>query len=486
MSRLLASCLAFVCCAATTDSFVDPAPPQVNVATTTVAPAPQRQAELTFHQPPKPLPAGAVTEDWPSFLGPRHNNTSAETHLLKDLPKQGPRIVWEVKKGEGYAAPAILGDRLILFHRIADEEIVDCLHPATGQRYWRHAHPTTYIDRYGYSGGPRCAPAIDADRVYTYGVEGRLHCLSLATGEVLWQRDLLKEFKIDQAFFGVGATPLVEGNFVIINIGAPNGPSVAAFDKTTGKLAWGAGKEWGGSYASPVPATLHGKRRLFVFAGGESRPPTGGLMTIDPADGRLESTFPWRGDRYESVNASSPLVVGNQVFVSECYGAGSALVDVLPDGSTKPAWTNEDFGTHFMTAIHKDGFLYGVHGHGPTDSPLVCLDLKTGKERWREEPLFLETVKRGNDQRQIKLLLARASLLHADGRFLCLGEYGHLLWLDLTPKGYRELSRAWLFFAGETWTPPVLSKGLLYVCQNQPDPSTKTPPRLICYDLRGE
>jgi outer membrane protein assembly factor BamB len=207
-------------------------------------------------------------------------------------------------------------------------------------------------------------------------------------------------------------------------------------------------------------------------------------MCIDPKDGSVDFEFPWRGDRYESVNASSPVVIGDRVFVSECYGTGSAMVDVLADGSAKLAWKNDDFGTHFMTAIHHDGYLYGVHGHGPLDSPIVCLDAKTGKEMWREEPVFVETVKRGDVERKVKLNLARASLVYVDGRFLCLGEYGHLLWLDLTPKGYRESSRCWLFFAGETWTGPVISKGLLYVCQNQQDAATRKGARLICYDLR--
>ena len=80
----------------------------------------------------------------------------------------------------------------------------------------------------------------------------------------------------------------------------------------------------------------------------------------------------------------------------------------------------------------------------------------------------------------------RCWLMPVDGRVLCLGEFGHLLWVDLSPAGYKELARAWLFAASETWTPPVLSKGLLYVCQNSRDSMHNTPPRLLCYDLRGE
>ena len=80
---------------------------------------------------------------------------------------------------------------------------------------------------------------------------------------------------------------------------------------------------------------------------------------------------------------------------------------------------------------------------------------------------------------------ARGSLLAADGQFLCLGELGHLLWMDLTPQGYREISRAWLVAARESWALPVLSRGLLYVVQNSRDLIRGTPPRLLCYDLRA-
>ena len=94
-------------------------------------------------------------------------------------------------------------------------------------------------------------------------------------------------------------------------------------------------------------------------------------------------------------------------------------------------------------------------------------------------------VRRDGSSQKVKTGLLRASLLWADGHFLCVGEAGHLLWLDLTPSGYKELSRTWLFAAPETWNVPVVSRGLLYVCQNQPDRYRGIPPRLLCYDLRA-
>ncbi len=472
--------------------FSDPAPPTVSApAPGAAAPAAKENADVTFHAAPRALAKEAVTQDWPCFLGPTHNGISTETKLLKEFPKGGPKIVWEVAKGQGYSAPAIFGERLVLFHRVGDEEVVDCLDRETGRLFWRFSYPTAYGDRYGYSDGPRAGPAIDpaSGRVYTYGAEGKLHCLDLATGHCYWRRDLLKEFKLEQNFFGVGAAPLIEGDVLIINVGADGGPSVAGFDLKTGKMLWGAGDKWGPSYAAPVPAVFNGKRRVLVFAGGESRPPTGGLMCVDPKTGAVDFEYPHRSRTRESVNASAPVLVGgNRVFISECYGAGGVMLEVGPDFKAKEIWQSEKLGTHFMTAIYKEGFLYGFDGHGPLNCPLVCLDARSGDEKWREDPVFVEQLDTAQGPRARRLGLHRSQLLHLPGesRTLCLTEWGHLLWLDLNPNGYKELSRTFLFFAGETWTPPVVSHGLLYVCQNSRDPAKGTGARLICYDLRRE
>ncbi len=458
----------------------------IALALAVVVPPPAFQAnpDAKFHGPPKPLPAGAVTSDWKSFLGPSHDMVSPETKLLGEFSPRGPKLVWEARKGTGYAAPVIAGERLILFHRIGGDEVVECLNAADGRRAWRFKYPSRYRDRYGFNNGPRCSPAIADNAVVTYGAEGKLLCLGLADGRLRWQREVLTEFKLSQQFFGVGATPLIEGERVIVNVGAA-GRCVMAFDLRTGKTVWTAGDKWGASYAAPTPATIHGRRRVLVFAGGESDPPNGGLLCLDPASGKVDFAFPWRGERVESVNASAPVVVGNRVLVSECYGAGGALVEVAESGSARLVWKNPNFGTHFMSAVQQDGYFYGVDGHGPQDADLVCVDAKTGKEQWRTQPEWTETVATPTGKREMNFGIFRAWLLRVDGRTLCLGEYGHLLWLDLNPRGYRELARTTLFTAPETWTPPVLSRGLLYICQNDDDPLHNSPRRLLCYDLRA-
>jgi outer membrane protein assembly factor BamB len=204
--------------------------------------------------------------------------------------------------------------------------------------------------------------------VYTVGAEGKVQCLDLATGKIIWKKFLNTDYKVPQDFFGTASTPLIEGGLLILNVGAPGGPCVVALDKATGREAWRAGKEWGPSYASPVPAVIHGKRRVFVFAGGESNPPSGGLLSIDPASGKVDFTFPWRSRSYESVNASCPVVFDNKVFISASYRTGGALIEVNPDFTHRVLWTTAEFGLHFNTPIFRNGCLYGFDGRNEPDS----------------------------------------------------------------------------------------------------------------------
>lgn len=466
-------------------TFRDPRPPKVR-SPSAGAPKPRPHANVTFHQAPKPLAEGAVTHKWTSFLGPTHNAVSTETKLLKDLSDNGPPLVWELAKGTSYTSPAISGDRLVYLHRVGDKERIEGLDPQTGELYWQFEYDTDFSDRYGYNNGPRASPVIDGDRVYTYGAQGKLQCRRLDNGELIWQRDIAREFKVKQGFFGVSGAPLVEGNLLIVSVGAPGGPTVAAFDKLTGQMQWGAGDEWGAGYSSPLPALVHGERRVFVFAGGESRPPTGGLMMLEPLTGRIDLTFPWRSKTYESVNASSPVIVDNLALVSASYETGAALLEIPARGRRQVAWVNPDFDLHFTTAIHHEGHLYGFTGRNEADAALTCIELQTGKEKWSATPEWKETVVANGKRREITESTFRGSLLKVDGRFLAIGEHGHLLWLDLNPQGYRILSKASLFKARETWALPVLSRGLLYVGQNTRSTLENKPPRLLCYDLRGE
>ena len=192
-----------------------------------------------------------------------------------------------------------------------------------------------YKDQFGYNNGPRCSPLIDGDRVYTYGVEGEIHCVNADTGKPIWHVNANKDFNVITNFFGVGSTPVIEGNLLIAQVGGSpagsnqrqlfsqtlkgNGCGVVAFDKLTGRVVYKLSDELA-SYSSPVLATINGRRWCFVFT-------RGGLLGFDPGNGKLDFHYPFRSDDVESVNASNPLVIGDKVFISETYGPGAALLE---------------------------------------------------------------------------------------------------------------------------------------------------------------
>jgi outer membrane protein assembly factor BamB len=490
-------------------SFPDPAPPKFMALGAKEAPVPQGFDRLKFHAAPKPLNPAAQTSDWRRLLGPHDDSTSPESHLLHDLPPEGPAKVWEVKKGHGYTSPAIEGAFLVLFHALAGRETIECLHPETGERYWISDYEISYRDRYGFADGPRGSPVIGEGRVVTLGVTSVLTCLDLKTGRIAWKRDLRKEFHVPQDFFGQGGTPLILDGKVIVNVGGKEGPvpdndsgeryaalakpglCVGAFDLKTGALAWGVKDAWGSSYASPVPATMHDRKVVFVYAGGEGNPAIGGLLCLDPKDGTVLSRFPWRPEEYIQAIGSSPTVLPemNRVFISTAYPKGRPLGGVMVEFdagfNAKEVWRSNKFATHWMTPVFYDGFLYGVDGETENNAELVCFDAKDGTEKWRKDIVWEDT--EAGRGRPAQLGILRASLLRADGKFLVLGELGTLLWMDLTPQDAKVGARTQLFYAMHTWCLPAVSRGLLYVMQNSEEQVRgQTGQRLMCFDLRGE
>lgn len=331
---------------------------------------------------------------------------------------------------------------------------------------------------------------VAGNQVFTFGVASHLYALDFLSGNILWKRDCAAEDGVKQYFFGSGASPLIHGENVVLNLGGQDDACVVAFDRKSSKPAWTAKHAWGQSYASPVPATLQGQNRLLVFAGGESTPSTGGLLSIHPQSGQVEAEFPWRARRYASVNASSPVLgAPNQVLVTKGYVDtespcnGAVLLEMTTERKWKEIWKNEEMGCHWMTPVYHDGHYYAWVGEKEHACDLVCVDGKSGKTLWKQRPTWPIQLK----GQELDMGFRRASLLRADGHFLCLGEMGTLAWLDLSPdpaKGYKLLSKTQLFIAPHTWALPALSKGLLYVVQAEADLATQGKPRILCYDLR--
>lgn len=451
--------------------------------------------------------------DWPGFLGPHRDSRSPETGIRTSWPATGPPLVWQAALGEGYAPPAVSRGRLLHFDAFGNEERLTCRHSETGEVLWTYSYRFEYEDLYQYAAGPRCSPVVDDDRVYIFGVEGELHCVRLIDGRPLWKVDTARRFGVVQNFFGVGSTPLVEGDLLIVQVGgsppesqrvAPgqldlvrgNGSGVVAFDKLTGEVRYQLSDELA-SYSSPTVATIDGRRWCFVFA-------RGGLLAFEPASGRLDFHFPWRARVLESVNASNPVIDGGRVFISETYGPGSALLRTRP-GNYEVVWSDNPrarekaLQTHWNTPVLHEGHLYGSSGRSSHEAQLRCIEWETGAVRWSQQGLGL------------------ASLLYVDGHLVCLTEYGDLLLLRATPEKFDVVSAAVLrgppprATAGEqgagdppaaqregtlpqdgddpqeavggrlisypAWAAPILARGLLYVRGQR---------RLACLELIPE
>lgn len=406
------------------------------------------------------LAGGLRADDWPCFLGPKRDGSSAETGWLKDWPPEGPKRLWEKEIGSGYSGIVVAEGRLVLYHRVRDRMRVEALDAVSGQPRWEYSYPTDYEDRYGYDNGPRCCPTIADGRVYTLGPKSELHALDFATGKKLWGLEIEAEHKVAPNFFGAGAAPLVEGGVIYLHAGGTEfeGDGFAfAFDARDGKLRWKTPID-GGSYASPVLATVEGARRLFIFH-------RGGLSSFDPVDGRELWKFPWHSRIYESVNGATPLVVGDIVFFSATYGMGSVCLRVTKDRH-EVLWKDDlnqrgrILDIHWATPNHVAGHVYGFSGRHPQGAALKCVELRTGKVKWAWESY-----------------LHRGSMLYADGHFIALGEQGDLALLKLSPEGHEELRRVPGVLKYPAWTVPTLANGRLYLRDVE---------RLVCLDLRGK
>ncbi len=420
--------------------------------------------------------------DWPRFLGPTGDGKSPETGISKAWPASGPPLLWTVGAGEGYAAPAVANGRLFLFDRHGANVRLTAFDRRTGEELWRAEYPSDYEDMYGFSNGPRAAPVVDGERVYTFGAGGRLRCHSVKDGKLVWDVDTAARFGVVQNFFGAGSVPVIEGDLLIAAIGGSpadspgiqsgsvvgNGSGIVAFDKRTGEVRYQVTDELA-SYSSPVVTTIGDRRWGFLFA-------RGGLVGFEPATGKVDFQLPFRSKKLESVNASNAVVVGDTVFITESYGPGSAVLRVKPGGyevvRRESERHNQSMSCHFMTPVHVDGYLYGSSGEKSGEAELRAVEYATGKVAWTEKGL------------------GRVTLILVDGHLLVLTERGRLLLVEATPERYRVVADATPRApagpgSGEgrpllqypTWTPPVLSHGILYL---------RGKDTLAALDLKGE
>jgi outer membrane protein assembly factor BamB len=429
----------------------------------------------------------AGAEDWPSFLGPHANGISDETGLIDRFSSNGPPLKWSQTLGTGYGAPSVAKNILVVHHRKANEEIVEAFNPANGTSLWHYSYPSHFVDPYGYNNGPRGTPLLHSNRCYTFGAEGMIACLDLSTGKKLWDLNSASRWEVPPAFFGVGSSPVMEGGNLIVMVGGQTNSGLVALDPATGKTIWESvgQKNWEGqpmygwrgeppvkwqswekqaSYSTPIAATIHSRRHLLALT-------RQGLVSMNPTNGNPNFSFWFRSPANDSVNAMTPIVSDDLIFISAAYyKIGSVLLRVARDGkSVKPVWRGISMEMHWSTPILHKGFLYGFSGRNEPDPHFRCIELLTGKVMWERDETWQP------HSSPTPQVFGRGSCLVADGKLFCLGEGGLFGIFKPSPEQCVEVSRFQVrALHYPCWAAPVLANGLIYL---------RSEDHLVCLDI---
>ncbi len=402
------------------------------------------------------LTAVAQAADWPQWRGPQRDGISSETDLF--TTEQPFAEAWRVPLGNGFSGIAVADGRLFTMFAQGDDEFVICLDDQTGAELWRHRTGPYYKETQG-GDGPRSTPTVESEVVYVLGATGKLFALAAASGEPIWEKDLVAEFSSQVPRWGFSTSPLVEGDLLLVEAGGHNGNFVVdmaidrttevtavALDKNTGATAWTALNEKM-SYSSPIAFTAAGTRQLAYFTAYS-------LTGLAPEDGRIYWRYPWK-TRYD-VSAATPVFIApDRLFISTGDGNGGAVLQIKSDGDSlavEQVWQNKKMKNHFGTSI-----LYENHLYGFDNSILKCLDAETGAEKWKT---------RG---------YGKGSLIVADSHLILLGEQGNLGLAEATPEGFVEKA-SYPAFNSRCWTAPSLANGRLYMRDES---------EIICLKVQG-
>lgn len=386
--------------------------------------------------------------DWPNWMGPMRNGTSPETGLLTTWPAEGPKVLWKVAGGDGYSSVAVADGRAITQVQHDGDEFVLALDAAKGTKLWETKVAAAYKNMYG--NGPRATPSIVGKLVYTQSPTGPLTCLDAEKGTIVWTVNLLKEFGAKNISWGLSASPVVDGDLVYAIPGA-NGAGVAAFNKTTGKLAWKTGDDHA-AYASPVPLSIGGQKRVVFFTAA-------GVLAVSADEGKELWRLPWKTEF--DCNIATPLLIGNDLlFVTSGEEVGCAMYK-LSAGDPELVWESKGgksvMMNYWANAVHLDGYLYGLSGEFNKRIHLNCVDLKTGKLMWSKEDF------------------GKGSLTLADRHLFITTKKGDLVLVQPNPTKYEEKARVTIL--AENRTVPTIAGKRLYLRDRQD---------IYCLDIAGK
>ena len=374
------------------------------------------------------------TTDWPQWRGPDRTGISTETGLLKQWPTGGPTRLWRVTNlGAGYGSVSTKGDRIFVQMSVGRQSVVASLNQSNGQIVW--SKPLGAAGTNDRGSGPRGTPTIDGDRVYALTESGDLACLRVADGAIVWQRNILRDFRGQNIGWLISESPLVDGDRVIVSPGGRDA-SVVALDKMTGNTVWTSkGLSDQAGYASAIAADVGGVRTLMTFTSEAG-------VGLRASDGKPMWRYAAAANR--TANIATPVFSNGKVFYTSAYDTGGALLRLTAQGGevkATEAYFTRDMKNHHGGVVLVDGYLYGFN-----DSILTAINFETGKMAWRDRSV------------------GKGSLTYADGHLYILGEDNVVGLVEATPAGYREKGRFTIPDSGlPAWAHPVVSGGRLYI-----------------------
>jgi outer membrane protein assembly factor BamB len=387
------------------------------------------------------LGAALRAADWPQWRGPNRDGVWNESGIMESFPPGGLKFAWRVPVGRGWSSPIVVRGRVYITDaqvaRPTAKERVLCFDEATGKLLWTHQYSVDYPEwaLEPNVGGPRATPIVRDGKLFTLGALGHLFCLDAAKGVVVWEKNLAKEYEVKE-FTGITGSPLLEGELLILQICVKPDRCVVAFDRNSGKEVWRALDD-SFTYSSPMVLTAGGRRQLIVWT-------QEAVTSLDPKTGKTW----WR----EQLRTP-----GDQAVATPVYANGRLLIAglMMKLAADKPAasilWPEtkspmKRILSNTSTALLRGEYVFSARISGE----LACLDAGTGNQVWQTN-----TVTSPGNGSSIHLTPC------GDTVFL-FTDRGDLIHAQLTPQGYREISRVHLLdptspFGDKkcAWTPPA-------------------------------
>jgi outer membrane protein assembly factor BamB len=403
------------------------------------------------------LAAGAAgiapAEDWPRWRGVRGDGSWPGPALAERWPKHGLKQVWRKPVGGGYAGVSVAAGQVMTLDRQqkpAEVERVLCFDASTGAPRWTHEYAVQYGDM-AYGNGPRAAPTIDGDLVFTLGALGMVCCLQADSGKPLWSVDTREKYGARVPTWGLAASPLVWRELVIVHVGAEPGGCYLALDRRSGALKWRAHDDPAG-YATPIIIEHPSGGEQFVGWTPEH------IIGLDPATGRVEWEVAY--SITYGVSIATPIYRQGLVLVAG-YWNGSRAIRLGPARTdAKLAWEEDKFLRGLMSQpLYRAGHAYLLEKR----FGVTCFELASGKKIWDDGNRLTP---RGRNPQASFVWLGESD------RVLALNSEGELIQARFTPQGYEELARTKII--GFTWAHPGFAGNRVFARSDE---------ELVCVEL---